>query len=76
MISSFSNPVPSNFNIKSLRNKINDVGEVIQTFSLDCFVISKVKLNESFPSTQFNISNYEIRNKRDRITMEVRLWNL
>ena len=34
--------------------------------SLDYFVISETKLDESFPSAQFNISKYEIRNRRDR----------
>ena len=34
--------------------------------SLDYLVISETKLDESLPSAQFNISNYEIRNRRDR----------
>ena len=34
--------------------------------SLDYLVISETKLDESFPSAQFNINNYEIRNRRDR----------
>ena len=52
--------------INSLRNKIIDVREVIGKLSLDYFVISETKLDESFPSAQFNINNYGIRNRRDR----------
>ena len=61
-----TNPLIGYLNIKSLRNKIIDVREVIGKFSLDYFVISEIKLDDSFPSAQLNISNYEIRNRRDR----------
>ena len=61
-----TNPLIGYLNINSLRNKIIDVREVIGKLSLDYFVISETKLDESFPSAQFNISNYEIRNRRDR----------
>ena len=61
-----TNPLIGYLNINSLRNKIIDVREVIGKVSLDYFVISETKLDESFPSAQFNISNYEIRNRRDR----------
>ena len=33
---------------------------------LDYFVISETKLDFSFPSAQFHIGDYEIRNRRDR----------
>ena len=61
-----TNPLIGYLNINSLRNQIIDVREVIGKLSLDYFVISETKLDESFPSAQFNISNYEIRNRRDR----------
>ena len=61
-----TNPLIVYLNINSLRNKIIDVREVIGKVSLDYLVISETKLDESFPSVQFNISNYEIRNRRDR----------
>ena len=41
-------------------------GKLIGKLSLDYFVISEIKLDEGFPSAQFNISNYEIINGRDR----------
>ena len=49
-----------------LRNKIIDVQEVIGKLSLDYFVISETMLDESFRSAQFDITNYQIRNQRDR----------
>ena len=52
--------------INSLRNKIIDVREVIGKLSLDYFVISEAKLDEGFSFAQFNVSNYEIRNRRYR----------
>ena len=46
-------------NTKSLRKKIIDL-------QLNFFVLSETKVNESFPSGQFDISGYEIRARRDR----------
>ena len=57
-----TNPLIGYLDINSLRNKIIDVRKVIAKLSLNYFAISKTKLDESFPSAQFNISNYEIRN--------------
>ena len=53
-------------NINSLRNKIIDVREIISYLQLDYFVLSETKLNDSFPSAQFDMSGYEIRARRDR----------
>ena len=60
------NPFIGYLNINSLRNKIIDVREMISRLQLDYFVISEIKLDSSFPSTQFHIGDYEIRNRRDR----------
>ena len=57
-----TNPLIDYLNINSLRNKIIDVRDVIGKLSLDYCVISETKSDESVPSAQFNISNYEIRN--------------
>ena len=43
-----------------------DVREVIGRLSVDYSVISKTKLDESFPSAQSNISKYEIRNRSNK----------
>ena len=56
-----TNPLIDYLNINSLRNKIIDVRDVIGKLSLDYCVISETKSDESAPSAQFNISNYEIR---------------
>ena len=47
-------------NISSLRNKIINVRDVIGKLSLDYFVNSETKLNESFPSAQFNITTMQL----------------
>ena len=56
----------SYLNINSLRNKIVDVREVINLISPDYFVVTETKLDEGFPSSQFTLDNYEIRDRRDR----------
>ena len=60
------NPLIGYLNINSLRNKIIDVRELIGRLQLDYFVIRETKLDSSFPSAQFHIVDYEIRNRRDR----------
>ena len=60
------NPFIGYLNINSLRNKIIDVREMIGRLQLDHFVISETKLDSSFPSAQFHIEDYEIRNRRYR----------
>ena len=59
------NPLIGYLNINSLRNKIIDVREMIGRLQLDYFVMSETKLDSSFPSAQFHIGDYEIRNRRD-----------
>ena len=53
-------------NIKSLRNKIIDLREITSYLQLVHFVLSETKMNDSFPSAQFDVSGYEIRTRRDR----------
>ena len=53
-------------NVNSLRNKIVDAGEVFGKLQLDYFVLSETKHNNSFPSVQFYMENFETRNRRDR----------
>ena len=60
------NPLIGYININSLRNKIIGVREMIGRLQLDYFVISETKLDSSFPSAQFHVGDYEIRNRRDR----------
>ena len=53
-------------NINSLRNKIIDLREILKHISLDSFVLSETKLDNSFPCAQFQIFDYERRAKRNR----------
>lgn len=47
-------------NINSLRNKINDLREIIYDIPLDHFVLVKTKLDDSFRNAQLTMSDYEI----------------
>ena len=38
----------------------------MKTLSLDYLILSEIKINESFSTTQFNVEGYEIRSRRDR----------
>ena len=60
------NPLIGYLNINSLRNKINDLRLIMKTLSLDYLILSKNEIDESFPTSQFNIEGYEIRARRDR----------
>ena len=61
------------FNINSIRNKISDIRVIFGKLQLDYFVLSETKIDESFPSAQFNIHDYEIRNRRDKHKHEGRV---
>ena len=52
--------------INSLRNKIYDLGLIMHDVSINYYIISKTKLDSSFPNAQLTISNYEIRARKDR----------
>ena len=53
-------------NINSLRNKIVELREILTKCSPDYFVFAETKLDESFPSSKFQIENYELRTRKDR----------
>ena len=42
-------------NINSLRNKITDLRVIMKTLSLDYLILSETKIDESFPTSQFNV---------------------
>ena len=60
------NPLIAYLNINSLRNKIIDIGDIMSYLSPHYLVLSNTKLDDSFPSAQFVIPGYEIRDSRDR----------
>ena len=49
-----------------MRNKVIDLKEILGYLSPDYLVLSETKLDDSFPSAQFSLPNYEIRARRDR----------
>ena len=61
-----NNPLLGYFNINSLRNKVTDLRIIFKDLSLDYFVLSETKLDESFPTAQFTLEGYEIRSRKDR----------
>ena len=52
-------------NVNSLRNKITDLRKNMPYVQLDYFALIKTKIIESFLSARFNISDSEIRTRRD-----------
>ena len=54
-LKSVKNPLIGHLNINSLRSKIVDLREIILELSLDYFVLSKTKIDQSFPKAQFYI---------------------
>ena len=61
-----SNPLLGYLKINSLRNKVTDLRINFKELSLDYFVLSETKLDESFPTAQFTLEGYEIRSRKDR----------
>ena len=53
-------------NVNSLRNKVTDLKVIPEHLSLDDFVLTETKLDESFPNAQSTLDGYEIRARRDR----------
>ena len=61
-----NNPLLGYLNINSLRNKVTYLRIIFKGLSLDYFVLSEIKLDESFPTAQFILERYEIRSRKDR----------
>ena len=59
------NPLIGYLNINSLRNKITDLRVIMKTLSLVYLILSETKIDESFPTSQFNAEGYDIRARRD-----------
>ena len=53
-------PLIGYLNINSLRNKISDLRVLLHDLQLKYFVISETNIDDSFPSAQFTIENYEL----------------
>ena len=58
-----NNPLISYLNTNSLRNKVIDLREIILELSLDYFVLSETKIDQSSPTGQFYIKGYEVKDR-------------
>ena len=68
------NPMVGYLNLNSLRNKLTYLRVILKYFlSLDYFLFSETKLDESFPNAQFTLDGCEIRARRNRIKFRERL---
>ena len=56
-LNSFNKVVFAHININSIRNKIEDLKEIVQK-NIDILTISETKLDESFPKKQFYMDGY------------------
>ena len=71
------NPLIGYLNVNSIRSNISDIREILGKLQLYYFVLSETTIDESFPSTQFHIHDYKIRNqRRDRDKQGVGSLNL
>ena len=57
----YNNLILDYFNINSLPNKVTDLRIIFKDLSLDHFVLSETKLDESFPIAHFNLESYKIK---------------
>ena len=53
-----NNPLLDYLHINSLRSKVTNLTIIFKDYSLDYFVLSETKLDESFPTTQFALEGY------------------
>ena len=49
-----------NLNINSLRNKFNEVKEILNNRLLDCLILCETKLDASFPDAKCNVTEYRM----------------
>jgi len=54
----FRNPCFSYYNINSLKNKIDDLKEILKSALPEILVIAETKIDNSFSNSQFFIDNY------------------
>ena len=60
------NPLIGYLNTNSLSNKVTDLRVIMKTLSLHYLILSETKIDQSFPTSLFNVELFEIRARRDR----------
>ena len=53
------NPVIAHLNINSIRNKFGEIKDLITTCLPDIVIISEAKIDNTFPTSQFQIPGYK-----------------
>lgn len=64
--SNVNNPIIAYYNINSIRNKIHDLRCIISKALPDILVLAETKIDESFPTSQFLINEYNVPTRCDR----------
>ena len=64
--SNVNNPIIAYYNINSLRNKIHDLRCIISKALPDILVLAEMKIDQSFPTSQFLINEYNEPTRCDR----------
>ena len=64
------NMIMGHININSLRNKYDPIRSILQNGLCDIFTLSETKLDESFPTAQFHITNFVL-HRKDRKLMHM-----
>ena len=59
------NLIISHYNVNSIRHKFCEILSLITEFQVDILAIAESKLDDSFPSQQFNICNHKL-HRQDR----------
>ena len=54
-----NNPLIAYLNTNSFRNKVIDLREILKDLPLDYLVASEIKLDKSFPNSQFKLNGYK-----------------
>ena len=47
-------------NVNSIRNKFENVHQILKNVYIDCFFVNESKIDESFPNNQFAVENYTL----------------
>ena len=55
----------SHYNVNSIRHKFCEISPIMNDFGVDILAIAESKLDDSFPSEQFNVCNYKF-HRQDR----------
>ena len=61
------NMIIGHINVNSIRNKFDPIHSILQNGLCDIFALSETKLDESFPTAQFHITNF-VFHRKDRNT--------